>query len=400
MSRLFVFAGLLLATSAVPAAQAWQAAAPMATPRADAAWTVSGGRLYVFGGRRAGGTLLRSVEVFDPATGWSAMPPMDRARADARAVVLNGDFYVLGGRDASGALDDVERFDSRENRWRSASSLDEARIGHGAGVVGGQIYAVGGAGEYGPLLRSAERYEDEDWNPYAPWTLAQPRALAGSASVGGAVVLAGGFGPAGPVGTVERFVPGASAAPLPSLLRARGALALATDGATLFAVGGRDAGNVRVADVERLTAGASAWTALSPLPEGREGAVAAVLGPDLYVVGGTDEFGTVLTSVVRLPMVAVGEEDTPALGTPGLTLTGPHPARGAVRLRVTLDRAEAATVTITDIRGRVVATLADGPLAAGTHEIRWNASALPAGIFAARLTTASGTSAVLVTLVR
>ncbi|HEX9951794.1 MAG TPA: kelch repeat-containing protein, partial [Rubricoccaceae bacterium] len=307
MPRLLAAAALLLAATAlatVPpvAAQAWQPAPAMATPRADAAWAVAGGRLFVFGGRQAGGAFLRSVEVFDPATGWSALPPMARPRADARAVVLDGDLYVLGGRDSDGALDEVEVFDTSEGRWRSAPNLDEARIGQGAGVVAGQIFALGGGGRNGGLLRSAERFRGGRWEPYPPWQQSQPRALAGSAALGGAVVLAGGFGPAGPVGSVDRYVPDSAPTPLPALLRARGALALATDGAALFAVGGRDAGNARVADVERLTAGAAAWTALTALPEGREGAVAAVLGTDLYVAGGTTEFGTVLASVVRLPM--------------------------------------------------------------------------------------------------
>ena len=400
MPRLFALAALLLAASAARA-QTWQPAPPMATPRTDAAWAVSDDHLYVFGGRQAGGVLLRSVEVFDPATGWSALPPMNRPRADARAVVLDGDLYVLGGRDNGGALDDVEVYDTDENRWRSAPNLGEARIGHGVGVVGGQIFAVGGGGRSGGLLRTAERFRAGRWEPYPAWIQPRPRALAGSASVDEAVVLAGGFGLAGPVGTVDRYVPDAPPAPLPSLLRARGALALATDGTTLFAVGGRDAGNVRVSDVERLAAGASAWASLTPLPEGREGAVAAVLGAYLYVVGGTAEFGTVLASAVRLPVVTVGTGDAPTpADLPGLALAGPNPARGTVRLRVTLARAQDAVLTVTDIRGRVVATLAAGPSAAGTRDVTWDASALPAGLYAARLVTAAGMAVVRIALVR
>lgn len=391
-------AGALLG-SAAPSAQTWEAAPAMASPRTGAAWAVFGGRLSVFGGRLAGGTQLRSAEVFDPATGWTPLPQMDHVRLDGRAVVLDGAIYVMGGREGTEPSDEVEVFRPDLNRWASAPHMDESRVGHAVGVVGGDIYVVGGAGRAGNL-RTAERYRAGRWEAYPPWGLPVPRALAGSATLGASLVIAGGFGPSGPLALVDRYVPDQPSTPLPPLRRARGGVGVAADGQALFAVGGRDAGNVRVADAERLDAGAGAWAALPALPEGREGAVVAVLGADLYVVGGTTDFGTVLASAVRLPRVAVGTDDAPVAASAALALAGPNPARGDVRLRVTLAEAQPVTVALFDVRGRCVATLAAGTFGAGARDVTWDARALPAGLYAARLTTPTAVSTVRIALVR
>ncbi len=366
----------------------------MSVPRSDAAWAVLDGRLYVMGGRSSGGMILRSAEVYDPATGWAAIAELSRPRAEARAIVLDGAIYLLGGRDPGGASDDVDVYRPDLNRWDSAESLDDERIGVGAGVVGGQMYVIGGAGRGGTLLSSAERFENGDWEPYPTWSLSPPRALAGSASLGGAVVVAGGFGGAGPLASVERFVPGQPGAWRPPLRRARGGLARATDGPTHCAVGGRAGANGRTDAVERLRSGAGARTALAPLPAAREGAAAAVLGADLYVAGGAGEFGTVFATMVRLTGVAVGSESGPEAAGAVLALAGPNPTRGAVRLHYTLPTPAEARLSIVDVQGREVAVLVQGSAAAGPHAATWDAWGLPAGVYAARLTTTAGTAVV------
>jgi hypothetical protein len=196
-------------------------------------------------------------------------------------------------------------------------------------------------------------------------------------------------------------VPGQSPSALPALPSARGGLGLASTGGTLFAVGGRDAADARLTAVDRLLPGAPGWTALPPLPEAREGAVAAVLGTDLYVVGGTGPFGSVLASAVRLPNATVGVADGPPAGPSStLALDGPNPARGAVRLRYEAAEAGPARLVVVDMRGREVAVLADGAAPAGRQTAVWDAAGRPAGLYAARLTTAAGVAVVRFVVVR
>jgi hypothetical protein len=50
-----------------------------------------------------------------------------------------------------------------------------------------------------------------------------------------------------------------------------------------------------------------------------------------------------------------------------------------------LDRAQRAEVSLFDVRGRRVAVVHDGPLAAGRHAFRLATAALPSGVYLLRL---------------
>ena len=65
-----------------------------------------------------------------------------------------------------------------------------------------------------------------------------------------------------------------------------------------------------------------------------------------------------------------------ALGVPM-----PHPVSGRAAVRVTMAAAGDALVTLSDVLGRRVALLADGPLAEGDHLLTLDASGLAAGVY-------------------
>lgn len=84
---------------------------------------------------------------------------------------------------------------------------------------------------------------------------------------------------------------------------------------------------------------------------------------------------------------------TPVLDAPdsrpaGLALSaGPNPAHGDVRISLALPLAiEQARVHVLDVTGRVVETLFEGPLAAGSHGFAWGAARgrVPAGVYLVR----------------
>jgi hypothetical protein len=72
---------------------------------------------------------------------------------------------------------------------------------------------------------------------------------------------------------------------------------------------------------------------------------------------------------------------TPA-GNGALALAGANPLHGAGRLRFALERDATVRLRVIDVRGRTVATLVDGMLAAGPHEATWNGGAAPGVYFA------------------
>jgi hypothetical protein len=63
----------------------------------------------------------------------------------------------------------------------------------------------------------------------------------------------------------------------------------------------------------------------------------------------------------------------------------PQPSRGPVTLRFTLDRAMDMMLGLYDVRGRSVATLQHEYRPAGSHQVGFDASVLPAGVYFAIL---------------
>lgn len=106
--------------------------------------------------------------------------------------------------------------------------------------------------------------------------------------------------------------------------------------------------------------------------------------------------------VFRLVQVDVDGTEHPAPevellvgGLPTLRLLPPHPnpARRAAQMRVQVPRSGPVTVAAYDVLGRRVATLYDGPLAAGVaRPLRIDTTAWPSGIYFIRARHATGTA--------
>ena len=124
----------------------------------------------------------------------------------------------------------------------------------------------------------------------------------------------------------------------------------------------------------------------------RHGADLAVGGPGWWVdnlevtgvtsppfIGNTDELGTCTP-------LAVGEAPPSQVA---LAMAGGNPARGAARLRFALPAAQRVRLTVHDLAGRLVATLADGVYSPGWHDAAFSRTsdggAPGAGVYFARL---------------
>ena len=116
-----------------------------------------------------------------------------------------------------------------------------------------------------------------------------------------------------------------------------------------------------------------------------------------------------------LPPVAVTFDhatDTPlsvpgSLGSPTLALQGPwpNPARASARIALRLAFAGRVEVTVTDITGRTVRRLIDGPAAAGDREMVWDlrdeaGRGVPAGLYFVRAVAAGAASSRTLAVIR
>src|SRR5690606_3312630 len=83
---------------------------------------------------------------------------------------------------------------------------------------------------------------------------------------------------------------------------------------------------------------------------------------------------------------AVGVEDD--AGVPyafALEPAYPNPFNPATTLRFSLAEPGEAVLEVYDATGRRVATLIDGPLARGWHQVRWDARHVASGVYFCRL---------------
>ena len=103
--------------------------------------------------------------------------------------------------------------------------------------------------------------------------------------------------------------------------------------------------------------------------------------------------------VLELPPVAV--EDAGTLpGALALGPNAPNPFARSTTLTFALPRSGPVRLTVFDLLGRKVATLADGHHAAGTHTVRLDASGWPSGVYLCRLDFGGAVQTRLLTLVR
>jgi fibronectin type 3 domain-containing protein len=131
--------------------------------RAHGASVVIGDKIYIVGGRWSTHDfqihLTDQLRRYDPATdAWQALAPIPTPREKHTAVVYNGKIYVVGGTGASGLIAGMEVYDPSTDTWSSVVGPALARESHAAAVMDGYLYVFG---HFDAAIRggaSAERY--------------------------------------------------------------------------------------------------------------------------------------------------------------------------------------------------------------------------------------------------
>jgi hypothetical protein len=181
-----------------PAVGGWVARAPMPTARSAGGEAVLDGKIYVAGGREAGGSVF---EVYDPAADtWEKLPDLPSQRNHLAMAAVQGKIVVAGGRTGPGftaqRLDVVEIYDPRTRRWTRGAPLPVPRAGITGAANGGCMFVFGGEGERTHVLGltpDAYGYDPraDRWTRLPNLPIAV-HGLKGSAVVGGRIFLPGG----------------------------------------------------------------------------------------------------------------------------------------------------------------------------------------------------------------
>jgi hypothetical protein len=110
------------------------------------------------------------------------------------------------------------------------------------------------------------------------------------------------------------------------------------------------------------------------------------------------EVDVVIRDIVSTGAV-LAAESAPAATGPELSVRQ-TPARGGVDLSLALPADDHARVSILDVTGRRIATLADGMFPAGQHALRWDPVDVTAGVYFARLEAGGRTFSRRIVLIR
>ncbi|XP_036407610.1 kelch-like protein 33 [Megalops cyprinoides] len=234
-------------------------------------------RLYVLGGRKYYGArdILQSALRFDPAQEkWERLADMLSARDYFAAVCLRGKVYALGGnRDDSHYLDSVEVYTPEDNTWRCVHPLATPVCGHAAAVLNGCIYISGGCDSGLRCLPSLWRYNPEQGcTDLAPMRAGPGRAGHAMQAVGGLLCVAGGVQPVWggfrDQLQCEAYDPALDAwTPLPCLPRPHLSPASALLGEELYLLGGSSADSARDTPwVHRYNSRTCRWDRLGAMP--------------------------------------------------------------------------------------------------------------------------------------
>jgi N-acetylneuraminic acid mutarotase len=290
----------------------WSDIAPLELgPRQETAVVALEGRVFVIGGYTDTGSLVNTVEAYDPsADTWTEVASVPARLHHANAAVVDSKIYILGfltrGFAPSGRC---FVYDPAEDAWTEISSMPSgAERGSSAiAEIDGEVYVAGGLQNGAVNMVSKFDPQTEEWTELA----SAPRSFdhAAYGAIDGKLVVAGGRDTniGAITADVDIYDPASdtwsSGAQMPT---ARGGVAGAVLDGELYVIGGE--GNSEVAtgvfdDVEAYDPATDTWTILETMPNPRHGMGAAAVDGRVIVPGGADEeaFAAVATSTSLSP---------------------------------------------------------------------------------------------------
>lgn len=278
---------LKLAARKAQPASAWRTLPDAPTDRLMTAWAVVDDKIFIAGGMRQG-TILRTVESYDPQTGvWQSHPPLPIPLHHATGTAYRDEFVVIGG--ASDELADASNkvFVLRGNSWAELPDLAHPRAAAAAAVVDDKLVVVGGQNAK-KLVAETEVFDGNSWQAGAD--IPTPREHLAAVSDGTYVYAVGGrfLSSDRNSAAFERFDPASGQwTKLVDMPNPRGSYGATFIDGRIVAVGGEEPTRV-IATVDMYDIAEEKWTALAPMSTPRHGQVVATVGSAVYCIGGAN----------------------------------------------------------------------------------------------------------------
>jgi len=269
----------------------WTLKAPRPDLTNEAAAVAIGGRLLAPGGSKQSRSMTR-LDEYDPASDrWRARASLPQPLDHLGVAVVNGKLYTAGGFDSTvhrNAADAFLEYDPAMDSWRPLAPLKAPLGALGVAVLDGRVHVIGGRKRDHELVDTHQVYDPANgrWRDAAPLPLARDH-LAVVAAGGKIHAIAGRVAsPDQPVARHDIYDPAtdtwSEGPPLPTL---RSAVAAVLFRGLILVTGGEMRAKT-FTENEAYELKTGRWLTLAPLPEGRHGHGAAVIGERAYFVGG------------------------------------------------------------------------------------------------------------------
>jgi N-acetylneuraminic acid mutarotase len=266
----------------------WKTLKPALSNRGEVAAAAADGKIYVIAGFGQDATSVTTVEVYDTrADSWERGPPLPLAVNHPMAAAIEGTVYAFGGYTGSGLTDATDRaFRLTGDRWQEIPRMPEVRAAAGAVAAEGKLFIAGGIGPTG-LAQSTLVFDPKanKWStaPVVPTR----REHLGVASDGTTIYVVGGRATGvGNLDTAEAFdASGGKWRTLPSMPTARGGSAAAASSNGFVVSAGGEADRT-FAEAEAYDIKQNKWISLPPMPTARHGLGVASVGTVIYVLTG------------------------------------------------------------------------------------------------------------------
>ena len=222
---------------------------------------------------------------------WVCRAQMPTRRERLAVAVHEDKIYAIAGDTSSGVTGAVEIYDPGDNTWKAGAPKPTPVSNVAAAVVDGLIYVPGGYTSAGEVITTTEVYDpaNDTWDTKAP--LPAPLCAYAIAAMDGKLFVFGGWNGDSYVASVYEYDPqedGWTAKTAMSTARGFAAAGVVED--KIYVVGGYD-GTTEFALCEEYDPAKDdgtkvPWTIKAPMSVGRGGLGVAVVGKNLYAIGG------------------------------------------------------------------------------------------------------------------
>ncbi|XP_054167850.1 kelch-like protein diablo [Oppia nitens] len=220
---------------------------------------------------------------YDTRSGdWPPMQPMDTSRAYFGFVAANKKLYAINGWNGKEIVNTVESYNTQTNQWKLVASLKNSRDKFDAAVINNTIYVCGGENE-----DTCEYYLDKNlWEFSTP--MGEKREGLALVSNGAYLYAIGGYDGYNYLSSMERYDPTSRQwVPMKSMHSTRAFFGAASFKDKIFVCGGHGTGT---AICESYDPKLNQWTPIASIKDKRFDFKLIAFEDELYAFGGYSDY--------------------------------------------------------------------------------------------------------------